>query len=115
MPSNLLAIDADFPTFTGEEPEKEQIQELTNYLYQLRESLQYSLQNLSKSNFNAAALNDLTSEATQGIEKMIKQLDDAIIALQRKDADMGQSIALLKENQIIGVRIVEIQESESKS
>ena len=109
MPSNFLDIDTNFPTFTGEEPEKEQIQALTNYLYQLRESLQYSLQNLSKSNFNATALNDLTSEATQGIEKIIKQLDSAIKALQRKDSDTDQSIAELKGNKIVGVRIIELQ------
>lgn len=56
MPSNWMAIDQNFPTFTGEESPQQQIQALHNYLFQLREGLQYSLRNLTTENFNAVAL-----------------------------------------------------------
>lgn len=74
MPSNLLAIDSNFPTFTGEEPVEEQIRELVNYLYQLRESLQYSLKNLTTDNFNAAALQNLTDDAKGEIGNQLQKI-----------------------------------------
>lgn len=63
MPSNFMSLD-DFPTFTGQESPKEQIQALHNYLFVMREQLVYMLQNLSIDNWNATALQDLT-EGTQ--------------------------------------------------
>lgn len=74
MPSNLLTIDSNFPTFTGEEPVEEQIRELVNYLYQLRESLQYSLKNLTTDNFNAAALQNLTDDAKGEIGNQLQKI-----------------------------------------
>lgn len=62
MPSNWLSIDSNFPSFTGEETPEQQIRALHNYLFQLREGLQYSLQNLTADNFNATALQNLTAE-----------------------------------------------------
>lgn len=79
MPSNLLSFDSDFPSFTGEETPKQQIQALHNYLFQLREGLQYSLQNLTDKNFNAAALQNLTdaqkNEVTTQLEKVYALLN----------------------------------------
>lgn len=60
MPSNFLSLD-EFPTFTGEESTKEQIQALHNYLFIMRQQLQYMLQNLSIENWNATALQTLTN------------------------------------------------------
>ena len=94
MPSNLLSIDSNFPTFTGEEPVEQKLQELVNYIYQLRESLQYSLQNLSRENFNAAALDKLTEEASKEIVETLEKiwnsmtnLDAAIKGLQGRLTD----------------------------
>lgn len=84
MPSNLLAIDTNFPTFTGEEPAEEQIRGLVNYLYQLQESLQYSLQNLSKENFNATALDQLTKEASQEIVGQMQKIWNTLNQLNQE-------------------------------
>lgn len=79
MPSNWLSIDSNFPSFTGEESPEQQIRALHNYLFQLREGLQYSLQNLTSDNFNAAALKDLTdaqkTEVTDMLEKVYNTLN----------------------------------------
>lgn len=104
MPSNLMAIDANFPTFTDEEPAEKQIRELVNYLYQLRESLQHSLQNLSRENFNATALDQLTKEASKEIVEQLEktrntlsQMDIEIKALQGRIAGMDELNSKVEE------------------
>lgn len=68
MPSNWLTIDNGFPSFTGEEPAEQQIKALHNYLYQLREGLQYSLRNLTTENFNATALDKVSKEQKDALQ-----------------------------------------------
>lgn len=84
MPSNFLAMDNDFPTFTGEESPKQQIQALHNYLYQLREGLQYSLQNLSAENFNAAAWQNLTDVQKNEVATQVQQVMNVLNQLSTK-------------------------------
>lgn len=86
MPSNLLAIDSNFPTFTGDEPVEQILKDLVNYLYQLKESLQYSLQNLSTDNFNALALESLTEEAKGEIGQQLQKLANELSQI-RADVD----------------------------
>lgn len=85
MPSNWLSIDSNFPSFTGEETPVEQIRALHNYLFQLREGLQYSLQNLTADNFNAAALQNLTAEqkneVTTELQKVYALLDQMAVRI----------------------------------
>ena len=87
MPSNWLSIDSNFPSFTGEESPEQQIRALHNYLFQLREGLQYSLQNLTADNFNAAALQNLTdaqkNEVTAQLEKVYTQLNQMAAEIDR--------------------------------
>ena len=79
MPSNILSIDSNFPSFTGEESPQQQIRMLHNYLFQLREGLQYSLQNLTADNFNAAALKNMNeaqkNEVTAELQKVYALLN----------------------------------------
>lgn len=79
MPSNWLSIDSNFPSFTGEETPEQQIRALHNYLFQLREGLQYSLQNLTADNFNATALQNLSdaqkNEVTTQLQKVYTLLN----------------------------------------
>lgn len=75
MPSNWLTIDSNFPSFTGKETPQQQIQMLHNYLFQLREGLQYSLQNLSASNFNAAELQNLEDQKNEVTRQLVKVYD----------------------------------------
>ena len=81
MPSNLLSIDSNFPSFTGEESPQQQIQALHNYLFQLREGLQYSLRNLTAENFNSAALKELTDEQSSAVIEELKKLQNIISAV----------------------------------
>lgn len=87
MPSNWLSIDSNFPSFTGEESPEQQIRALHNYLFQLREGLQYSLQNLTADNFNTAALQNLTdaqkNEVTVQLEKVYTQLSQMAAEIDR--------------------------------
>ena len=87
MPSNWLSIDSNFPSFTGEESPEQQIRALHNYLFQLREGLQYSLQNLTADNFNTAALQNLTdaqkNEVTTQLEKVYTQLNQMAAEIDR--------------------------------
>ena len=86
MPSNWLSIDSNFPSFTGEEPPEQQIRALHNYLFQLREGLQYSLQNLTADNFNATALQNMTdaqkNEVTLQLEKVYSMLNQMAVQIE---------------------------------
>ena len=86
MPSNWWAIDTNFPSFTGEETPTQQIQALHDYLYQLRQSLQYSMQNLSAENFNETALRNLTDAQKNEMEKL---LADVRTELNRLSGSVG--------------------------
>ena len=87
MPSNWLSIDSNFPSFTGEETPEQQIRELHNYLFQLREGLQYSLQNLTTDNFNTAALKNMTdaqkNEVISQLEKVYTQINQMSTEIDR--------------------------------
>lgn len=70
MPSNnWLSIDSSFPTFSGDEPVKEQISALQNYMYKLTEQLKYILRNLGADNWNAKALQDFAGTVAEGATK----------------------------------------------
>ena len=81
MPSNWQSIDMNFPSFTGEESPKEQIQALHNYLFQLRQGLQYSLQNLGVKNFNATSLKELTDAQTADVKVLLQSVTSNINSL----------------------------------
>ena len=81
MPSNWQSIDMNFPSFTGEESPKEQIQALHNYLFQLRQGLQYSLQNLGVKNFNATSLKELTDAQKADVQVLLQGVTNSINSL----------------------------------
>lgn len=74
MPANWTLIDNNFPTFTGKETPQQQIAALHNYMFQLREGLQYSLQNLTVENFNAAALQNLSDAQKNEVANQLQQV-----------------------------------------
>ena len=78
MPSNWLAMDDNFPTFTGEESPSQQISALHNYLYQMREGLQYSMRNLTAENFNETALQQLTDDQKNAVAEELRKLQSTI-------------------------------------
>ncbi len=81
MPSNWLTFDSGFPSFTGEESPQQQIRALHNYLFQLREGLQSTLQNLTAKNFKTAALENLTTAQKDEVTKQLTQVHDLLSKL----------------------------------
>lgn len=78
MPYNWDSIDNNFPTFTGRESPSQQIKALHDYLYQLREGLRYSLQNLTSDNFNAAAWENLTQAQKDEVTEQLLQMQNLL-------------------------------------
>ena len=59
MPSNLLNVDTAFPNLRGEQSTDEKFRMVSDYLYMLREQLQYSMANLGRENFNDNSFDDI--------------------------------------------------------
>lgn len=74
MSSNLFSLDNGFPTFTGKESAQQQIASIHNYLFLVRESLQYSLANLGRSNFNPKELQEMSDEQKTMMEQLLEQV-----------------------------------------
>ena len=60
MPKDFLALDTNFPQFTGTETTDQKVNQLYNYTYMLLENLRYCLRNLVSRNFNEAGLREIT-------------------------------------------------------
>lgn len=107
MPSSLQAIDSNFPTFTGEESPKQQIQAMHNYLFQLREGLQYSLRNLSAENFNAAALENLSESQKSEVANQLTQVYSLLNQLGAKVDSLSGRITGVEN---LGSRVTDTEE-----
>lgn len=97
MPSNFLYIDTNFPTFTGEETNKEQVDIMMNYLRIMVEQLRYTLNNLDMSNFNSKALEDFSADSTEDIVEAVttlaaqlNQTNQSLVQLQHRVAALEQ-------------------------
>lgn len=81
MPSNLLAVDTAFPTFTPEQSSDEKLDVVTNYLYMLLEQLRYTLANLGAGNFNDAELSELGLTITKPIYVDLENVAGSLLNL----------------------------------
>ncbi len=93
MPSNWLSIDTGFPTFRGDESPKEQVKALHDYMYQLREGLQYSLQNLTAENFNKAAWEKMTTEQKNEVTLEMKKVYNQLSEISQTVASMSAQVS----------------------
>lgn len=107
MPSNFMSLD-DFPTFTGQESPKEQIQALHNYLFVMREQLVYMLQNLSIDNWNASALQTLT-EGTQA--EFVKTLQTVSGQLSQLKSQVDSLSGRVSGTESLSGRILSLEEN----
>ncbi len=82
MPSNMLDTDVGFPKFTGTETPEEKINQILNYLFMLREQLQYSLSHIGTENFNDASLIQMQETITEPIQARLENDEGTISALQ---------------------------------
>ena len=96
MPSNWFAMDDNFPTFTGEESPSQQISALHNYLYQMREGLQYSMRNLTADNFNEAALQQLTDEQKNAVAEELQKLRSTITSFANEISSLSARVSSLE-------------------
>lgn len=108
MPSNWLSMDDNFPTFTGEESPQKQIAVLCDYLFQMRQGLQYSLRNLTGENFNASALQQLTDDQKNAVLKELQQL---ISAVNQFSAELSSLSARVTATEKLGARINAAEEA----
>lgn len=128
MPNNWQMVDSNFPTITGDEPVKEQIGKIIDYLQILTEQLQYQLQNLDSSNWNASALTQLEDSAVErisatltelkskldamagrissaeGIVGRMKTAEDSISALQQVIAVAGEEVTVGTDEKILRLK-----------
>lgn len=82
MPSNLLAVDNAFPVLSREQSVDEKFQQVTSYLYMLRQQLQYSMANLDKENFNETGLAEIGGLITEPVYVQLKNVEGDVTALQ---------------------------------
>lgn len=68
MPKDYLALDTNFPSFTGTETTDQKVDQLYNYTYMLLENLRYTLRNLDSTNFNEEGLKEITNPIYADIE-----------------------------------------------
>lgn len=96
MPSNFLYIDTNFPTFTGEETSKEQIDSMLNYLHILVEQLRYTLNNLDMTNFNTKAISDWSEASTEDIQQELVTLATQLNQVNQQVAGLSRRVGNLE-------------------
>jgi len=119
MSFNLFVLDSELPSFTGRESPQEQIRKMFNYLVQLKQSLQYSLRNLTADNFNTSALQTLTEGANVEVARKLNLMQSAITQVSNKadiisgrQSDADDRIAALEESdELLAGEIATLQEA----
>ena len=112
MPSNWLTIDNGFPSFTGEESAEQQIKALHNYLYQMREGLQYSLRNLTTDNFNATALDKVSQEQKDALQEELNKVYNQLNQLKGVCDSMSARLSSLEtETGKVKDRITDVEDA----
>ncbi len=74
MAGSFINIDTGFPTFTGNESERERTAKMLNYLRQLVDELKYTLNNLEEKNFNRTALDRILEDGTEDLREQVATL-----------------------------------------
>lgn len=97
MPSAWSLIDASFPTFTGEERVRDQVDTMLNYMFMLAEGLKYQLSNLSSQNFNTTALRDIQIETTADVETALEDMMQEVDTIKNSVNSLRSSLLKLEE------------------
>jgi hypothetical protein len=125
MAIDIYSIDQLYPTFTGNETNAEKIAMIMDYLYQLIESLKYTLYHLDEGNFSEGVLDqkpDMTGyvtdeELTEELQPYAKTSDlsgyvtDGELATElqpyAKAADVSTALANYVQKTTIGNQIIQ--------
>lgn len=97
MPSAWSLIDASFPTFTGEERVRDQVDTMLNYMFMLAEGLKYQLSNLGSQNFNTTALRDIQIETTADVETALEDMLKELDSVKNSVTTLRTGLARLEE------------------
>ena len=97
MPNTWAMIDSSFPTFTGKENYRDQVQALQDYLYLVVEELKYQLANLNAQNWNKTALKKLQQETVEPTNEEITKIQTQIAGISTKLTALGTSLSQLAE------------------
>ena len=81
MPTNMLTVDANFPTLSREQSTDEKFERITSYLHMMLEQLRYSMGNLDKDNFNAAGMDEIANLITKPVYIQLENEAKSIAAL----------------------------------
>lgn len=93
MPSSWLTIDANFPSFRGDETPQQQISELYDYMVVLTEQLRYQLSNLSVKNWNSTALQDFQNETTEGVNSELTAITAQLSQISSELANVTSRVS----------------------
>lgn len=81
MPSNLLNVDTGFPDLSGNRSTDEKFRMVSDYLYMLREQLQYSMANLGRENFNDSSFDDIAHIINEPVYVRLEDTDGKLSSL----------------------------------
>lgn len=81
MPSNLLNVDTAFPDLRGIRSTDEKFRMVSDYLYMLREQLQYSMANLGRENFNDSSFDDIAHIINEPVYVRLEDTDGKLSSL----------------------------------
>lgn len=95
MPSAWSLIDTNFPTFSGDERVRDQVDVILNYMFMLAEGLKYQLSNLGAQNFNTTALKDIQIETTADVEKTLEEMVKEIGTIQNSVSSLRSGFSSL--------------------
>ena len=96
MPSAWSLIDTNFPTFTGDERVRDQVDVILNYMFMLAEGLKYQLSNLGAQNFNTTALKNIQIETTADVEKTLEGMLTEIDAIKNSVSSVRAGLSSLE-------------------
>lgn len=92
MPSSIPSLDDMFPTLRGDESPREMFTAIVNFLYVMKESLDYTLANLSVENWNATALDELAAETRSPMEEQLEKLQRQLQTVAASVAEQKNSV-----------------------
>lgn len=81
MPTNLFAADVSFPSLDETKSDRENLLQVTNYLYMMLENLRYTLGNLGEGNFNGAELDSIAKTINEPVFARIQNEEDRLTEL----------------------------------
>lgn len=99
MPSKWSMIDNSFPTFSGQEPARVQIEHLTNYMYLLVEQMKYTLENLDPSNWNETELEKFQAETVKDVKKSLEKVLEDMKTLTESLKSLSENTEKLEKGQ----------------